>query len=76
MRILIFLFMMSDLQSQDDVRTKNFATTSKKTDSFPDNKNLWVFVRAGLPNMAGRGLVQAEDTLPNPRIIAMDANGD
>lgn len=67
--------MGSDLQGQNDVRTKNFPTTSKKIDSFPDKKNLWVFVMAGQSNMAGRGFVQAGDTLSNPRIIAMNTDG-
>ena len=72
---LILLFIGSDLQGQNDVRTKNFHTTFKKIDSFPDKKNLWVFVMAGQSNMAGRGIIQAGDTLSNPRIIAMNTNG-
>lgn len=36
---------------------------------------VWVFVMAGQSNMAGRGVVEAEDTLTNDRIFTIDKNG-
>lgn len=34
---------------------------------------MWLFVLAGQSNMAGRGLVEPEDTISNPQIWAMDS---
>ena len=38
----------------------------------PAKKNVWVFVMAGQSNMAGRGLVEAQDTIPDKRILTLD----
>lgn len=39
---------------------------------FPEKENLWVFVMAGQSNMAGRGIVEAQDTVTNSRIWTID----
>ena len=41
----------------------------------PNHQNVWVFLLAGQSNMAGRGLVAPEDTLPHPRILTVDSAG-
>lgn len=38
----------------------------------PAKNDVWVFVMAGQSNMAGRGLVEAQDTIPNKRILTLD----
>ncbi|MBV6645458.1 MAG: hypothetical protein KI790_08405 [Cyclobacteriaceae bacterium] len=38
-------------------------------DRLASKENLWIFLMAGQSNMAGRGLVEAQDTIPNDRII-------
>ncbi len=40
-----------------------------------DKKKIWVFILAGQSNMAGRGAVEAEDTITHPRIKTIDKNG-
>jgi hypothetical protein len=35
----------------------------------------WVFIMAGQSNMAGRGLVEPEDTLVNKRVLTIDSKG-
>ena len=41
-----------------------------------DKKKTWVFILAGQSNMAGRGVVEAEDTITHPRIKTIDKNGN
>lgn len=41
----------------------------------PGRQHVWVFVMAGQSNMAGRGTVEACDTLINPRVLTIDASG-
>src|SRR6185369_16921932 len=38
-------------------------------------KNKWVFILAGQSNMAGRGLVEPQDTIPSARILTINKNG-
>lgn len=45
-------------------------------ESLPDRENLWVFILAGQSNMAGRGQVEPQDTLPNPRVLTIDQQGE
>ncbi len=35
-------------------------------------ENTWVFIMAGQSNMAGRGTIEAEDTIPDKRIFSID----
>jgi hypothetical protein len=41
-----------------------------------DKQNVWVFILAGQSNMAGRGIVEPKDTVPNKRILSINKNGD
>lgn len=38
-------------------------------------ENVWVFLMAGQSNMAGRGLVQPQDTVPLPRLLTINPQG-
>lgn len=43
----------------------------------PKNKEqLWLFILAGQSNMAGRGFVEAEDTISSPDILTIDENNN
>jgi len=53
-------------------RTINFPKQTVYVDSLPDKKNVWVFIMAGQSNMAGRGWVEPQDTLPDRRIISIN----
>jgi len=44
-------------------------------ENIPGKENLWVFLMAGQSNMAGRGLVEPEDTIPDKRIFTINASG-
>lgn len=41
-----------------------------------DKENLWIFILAGQSNMAGRGTVEAQDTIPLERIFTINKGGD
>ena len=45
-------------------------------DSMTAKKNVWVFILAGQSNMAGRGIVEAEDTIPNERVFTINQAGE
>jgi len=60
---------------QDD-RTRHFPKQHIKVENMPARHNLWVFVLAGQSNMAGRGLVEPGDTLPDPRILTLGKNNE
>jgi len=38
-------------------------------------ENVWVFIMAGQSNMAGRGIVEPEDTVSDKRILSITKNG-
>ncbi len=45
----------------------------------PGNLNpekVWVFILAGQSNMAGRGKVEAQDTISSPRVLSINENGE
>ncbi|UBM59079.1 sialate O-acetylesterase [Marinilongibacter aquaticus] len=62
-------------QSKAD-RTANFPTQEKKVNSIPVKENLWVFILAGQSNMAGRGFVEPQDTIPSTRVLSINKNGE
>jgi hypothetical protein len=51
----------------------------KQTEMAPEpvnKENVWVFIMAGQSNMAGRGMVEPQDTVPNKRILSINNKGD
>ena len=49
---------------------------SKRTEAMSNNKeNVWVFIMAGQSNMAGRGIVEPEDTVSDKRIFSINKDG-
>ena len=62
-------------QAQDE-RTRYFPKTWDYAKSIPAKENVWIFVLAGQSNMAGRGLIQPSDTIPNNRILTINATNE
>ena len=62
-------------QDSSKVRTQYFPKSVEVVDGLPLKKNTWVFIMAGQSNMAGRGQVGPEDTIPDPRILTINAAG-
>lgn len=42
----------------------------------PSKENLWIFVLAGQSNMSGRGAIEAQDTIPNNRILTINSKNE
>lgn len=71
--LLFFLNICSLLSFSQDIRTKYFPKTTEFVKNVPDKNNVWVFILAGQSNMAGRGLVEPQDTVPDQRIMTINA---
>ena len=63
-------------QAQADTRTLSFPKVEVKNVKIPNKKKVWVFILAGQSNMAGRGLVEPQDTIPSPRILTINKQGE
>lgn len=60
----------------DWLRTQNFPKVVEKVENKPSKDNVWVFILAGQSNMAGRGYVEPQDTVPNKRLLTINKNFD
>jgi hypothetical protein len=57
-------------------RTRYFPKQTDRPKKNPAKKDVWIFMMAGQSNMAGRGIVEPEDTIPNERILTINANNE
>lgn len=51
---------------------KNFPKSLEEVENMPNPDSLWIFFMAGQSNMAGRGFVEPQDTVPNKRVLTID----
>ena len=74
MKLIIALtFLLVGVQetfAQGSVNTY-FPKKMEVAKDLPAKKRVWVFVMAGQSNMAGRGLVEPQDTIPNTRLLTI-----
>lgn len=70
---MLFAASMSLAQDQ---RTRYFPNIKEIPASIPTKENVWVFIMAGQSNMAGRGIVEAMDTISNRRILTVNAENE
>jgi hypothetical protein len=77
MKKSVFLFFMFAAASFSfsQAQPKLFPKAEVKPKKMPAKKNLWVFVLAGQSNMAGRGTVEPQDTIPSDRILTINKEG-
>ena len=54
----------------------NFPKKVDYVSRMPNPDSLWIFVMAGQSNMAGRGFIEPQDTIPNRRIITIGSSGE
>ncbi|WPP49228.1 sialate O-acetylesterase [Catalinimonas niigatensis] len=57
-------------------RTVYFPKQVTHVDKLPPQDNLWVFMLAGQSNMAGRGLVESQDTISHERILTISQENE
>lgn len=75
-KIIILLLLVSIITAcnRKDKRTEFFPKVELEVVKVPNPDNLWVFILAGQSNMAGRGLVEPQDTVPDERILTINKN--
>ena len=56
-------------------RITYFPKQAETVMTMPKKENVWVFIMAGQSNMAGRGIVEKDDTVPNKRILSVNNAG-
>ena len=61
---------------ENENRTQYFPKVELNAGKIPDKNNTWVFILAGQSNMAGRGFVEPQDTIPNERVFTINKNGE
>ena len=59
-----------------DLRTAYFPKKASYPDQLPPKEKVWIFVLAGQSNMAGRGIVEPQDTIPHNRILSIDSSNN
>lgn len=60
------------LNSYLNKREVNFPQAIEAIDKMPNADSVYIFLMAGQSNMAGRGLVEPKDTIPNKRILTIN----
>lgn len=80
MRYIIILILinlsLSCKESQNENRAQIYPKQEIKVLDIPNTKNIWVFIMAGQSNMAGRALIEPQDTLPDKRIFTINKNNE
>ena len=66
------IFFVFSCKQKSDQRKMNFPSTVEYVEEMPNSDSLWIFIMAGQSNMAGRGFVEPQDTIPNKRILSID----
>ena len=57
-------------------RTTYFPKRIETMSNSIKKENVWVFIMAGQSNMAGRGVVEPEDTVSDKRILSINKDGE
>ena len=75
--LIILLFIFSILCSHKIVaeRKTYFSKRTEAMSTSINKENVWVFIMAGQSNMAGRGIVEPEDTVSDKRIFSINKDG-
>jgi hypothetical protein len=76
-KLLLFGFVFASIIANAQVeRTQYFYRNVEYPQRLPKKKNVWIFIMAGQSNMAGRGFVEPQDTVSNPRILSINKNNE
>ncbi len=73
--LLSILFFVSCNKKIVVERTTYFPKQIEMMTGEINKQNVWVFILAGQSNMAGRGIVEPQDTVANKRILSINKNG-
>src|SRR6476660_10145705 len=78
MRNLILLAIIFSVSCSHKIVAEGTTYFPKRIEVMPNKikkENVWVFIMAGQSNMAGRGIVEPEDTISNNRILSINKDG-
>jgi hypothetical protein len=73
--LILTFFLVSCNKKITAERTTYFPKQSEAVTETVNKENVWVFIMAGQSNMAGRGIVEPQDTISNKRILSINKNG-
>jgi hypothetical protein len=73
--LLIIVFSVSCNKKIVIERTTYFPKQTDMATQYPQKENIWVFIMAGQSNMAGRGIVEPQDTISNKRVLSINKAG-
>jgi len=74
--ILLTCFISCSAPRKGDTGTNHFPVSMEKVNTLPSKESFYIFLLAGQSNMAGRGFVEAEDTLSDPQVLALNKNNE
>jgi len=77
-RSLILLAIIFSVSCSYKIVAERKTYFSKRTEAMSNKinkENIWVFIMAGQSNMAGRGIVEPEDTVSDQRIFSINKDG-
>jgi len=72
--LAIPISLISCKQSKKTHRAQSLSIEDVIMNTAEKQKNTWVFIMAGQSNMAGRGLIEPQDTIPSQRILSINKN--
>ncbi len=73
--ILAIIFLVSSSYKIVAERKSYFSKRTEEMSNKINKENVWVFIMAGQSNMAGRGIVESEDTVSDKRIFSINKDG-
>jgi hypothetical protein len=71
----VFIFLTACNRKTVAERMSYFPKHIEPMTSYQKKENIWVFIMAGQSNMAGRGIVEPEDTIADKRILTINKDG-
>ncbi len=74
--LLIVFGLASCMNKEANVREQFFPKQEIKAKAIPQKEKIWVFILAGQSNMAGRGFVEPQDTIPATKIFTINREGE
>lgn len=74
--LLALVFLISCSRNIAVERTTYFPKQTDIATQYPKKENIWIFVMAGQSNMAGRGIVEPQDTVSNKRVLSINKKGE
>lgn len=74
--LLVIIFSIACNRKTVAERTTYFPKRIESMTAIQKKENVWVFLMAGQSNMAGRGMVEPEDTVADKRILSINKDGE